>query len=102
MFRDDEQGVRLAALCDEVARAPGSELVLLGDIFDLTAAQAPAKGLEAFARALDLPLDLRPMPPLPEVMRSIRECNPLALGALEKLAAMAPVTFVPGNHDRHL
>jgi len=102
MFRDAEQGHRFADLCVGIGRDPDNELVLLGDIFDLTAAHPPAKGLADFGRALDVPLEDRPPRPLPEIMRSIRECYPTALGALEALSSQAKVTLVPGNHDRHL
>ena len=101
MFHDQEQGQRFAELCEEVAKT-NSELVLLGDIFDLTAATPPAKGMSAFGRALQVPLEDLPPRALPRIMASIRENNPIALDALEKLAARAPVTLVPGNHDRHL
>ena len=102
MFRDPEQGHRFADLCAGVARSPDNELVLLGDIFDLTAAHPPRKGLTAFGVALDVPLEDKPARPLPAIMRAIRENNPVALDALEALSAEARVTLVPGNHDRHL
>jgi UDP-2,3-diacylglucosamine pyrophosphatase LpxH len=102
MFRDAEQGQRLADLCLDVARGTDNELVLLGDVFDLTAARPPAKGLAAFGRALDLPLEDFPAPPLTRIMAEIREFNPIALDALEALSSEARVTLVPGNHDRHL
>src|SRR5437762_1909424 len=44
MFRDPEQGLRFADLCAGIARNPENEPVLLGDIFDLTAAHPPHKG----------------------------------------------------------
>ena len=102
MFRDGEQGHRFADLCTAIGRNPENELVLLGDIFDLTAAHPPRKGLAAFGRALNVPLEDREPRPLPQIMQTIRECNPVALDALEALAADAKVTLVPGNHDRHL
>jgi UDP-2,3-diacylglucosamine pyrophosphatase LpxH len=102
MFHDQSQGLRFADLCTHVARTPGSELVLLGDIFDLTAAMPPLKGLDAFGRALDVPLDERPARDLASICAAIREGNPVALDALEMVCAEAPVTLVPGNHDRHL
>ena len=102
MFRDPEQGHRFADMCAAIARSPESELILIGDIFDLTAAHPPAKGLEQFGRALDVPLENRAPLPLPEIMRRIREFNPVALDALEALSREAQVTLVPGNHDRHL
>lgn len=102
MFRDPVQGLRLADLCAVLARNPGSELILLGDIFDLTAAHPPRKGLSAFGLALDVPIEDKPPRPLPAMMRAIRESNPVALDALESLSREVPVTLVPGNHDRHL
>ncbi len=102
MFRDSEQGHRFAEVCTGIGRNPDNELVLLGDIFDLTAAHPPPKGLADFGRALDVPLEDRPPRPLPEIMSGIRECYPTALGALEAVSSEARVTLVPGNHDRHL
>ena len=100
MFRDDEQGHRFAELCAGIGE--GSELVLLGDVFDLTAACPPAKGLSAFGRALEVPIEDLPAVSIAEVMGQIRAHNPIALEALEKLSARAQVTLIPGNHDRHL
>ena len=102
MFRDDDQGRRFTEVCERVASEPDGELVLLGDIFDLTAACPPHKGLTQFGVSMDVPIEDKPPRPLPAVMKSIREHNPMALEALEKLSAQARVTFVPGNHDRHL
>jgi len=102
MFRDPEQGLRFADLCSGIARNPDNELILLGDIFDLTAAHPPRKGLTAFGVALDVPIEDKPPRPLPAIMKTIRESNPVALDALESLANEAKVTLVPGNHDRHL
>ena len=85
MFHDQSQGMRLADLCSVVARTPDSELVLLGDIFDVTASLPPARGLGKFARTLDVPLEERPAPPLTSICASIRENNPVALDALEGL-----------------
>src|SRR3989442_5994221 len=102
MFRDDDQGLRFSEVCERVASGPDGELVLLGDIFDLTAACPPHKGLTQFGVSLDVPIEDKPPRPLPAVMKSIREHNPMALEALEKLSAQARVTFVTGNHDRHL
>ncbi len=102
MFGDDRQGLRFAELCANIGREPDSELVLLGDIFDVTAACPPHKGLTQFGLSLDVPLEDRPARPLPAILRSMREGNPVALDALEALAAQARVTLVPGNHDRHL
>ncbi len=102
MFRDDDQGRRLSELCEQVARDPEGELILLGDIVDLTAACPPHKGLTQFGVALDVPIEDKPPRPLPAILRSIRESNPIAFEALEKLSGRAKVTLVCGNHDRHL
>lgn len=102
MFRDEDQGKRFAELCEKVARDPESELVLLGDIFDITAACPPHKGVTQFGLTLDVPIEDRPAPPLPAILKSIRESNPVALQALETLSAQARVTLVAGNHDRQL
>jgi UDP-2,3-diacylglucosamine pyrophosphatase LpxH len=102
MFRDSDQGFRFADICSGIARNTGSELVLLGDIFDLTATQPPPKGLAQFGRALDVPLEDKPTRSIAQVMKDIRETNAVALDALEALSNEAEVTLVPGNHDRHL
>ena len=102
MFRDSDQGFRFADICAGIARNTGSELLLLGDIFDLTATQPPPKGLSQFGRALDVPLEDKPTPSIVQVMKDIRETNAVALDALEALSNEAEVTLVPGNHDRHL
>ena len=102
MFRDEDQGRRFTEVCDRVSGEADGELVLLGDVFDLTAAIPPHKGLTQFGVSLDVPIEDKPPPPLPAVMRSIRESNPVALQALEDVSQKAKVTLVPGNHDRHL
>ncbi len=102
MFRDQDQGRRIAELCERVASEPGSELVLLGDILDLTASIPPHKGVTQFGLSLDVPIEDKPARPLPAILRGIRECNPVAIEAIEKLSGRAPVTLVTGNHDRHL
>ncbi|MFL5412018.1 MAG: metallophosphoesterase [Myxococcales bacterium] len=102
MFHDQSQGLRFAELCTNVARHDDGELILLGDIFDLTAAVPPARGVEGFYRALDVPYEARTAPALARTCAAIREHNPIALDALEALSQEAKVTFVPGNHDRHL
>src|SRR3954466_4343411 len=102
MFRDPDQGTRFADLCAGIARGEDNELIPLGDIFDLTAAHPPRKGLTAFGVALDVPIEDKPAPPLTAIMRAIRESNPVTMDALEALSTRARVTIVPGNHDRHL
>ncbi len=102
MFHDPVQGQALAALCAEVRQRDG-ELILAGDIFDITAAMPPLHGLTRFGRAMGVhSIEDRPRPSLAEVLISIRKNNPAALDAVEQLARERPVTLVPGNHDRHL
>ena len=102
MFHDPVQGKALAGLCAEVARRSG-ELILAGDIFDVTAAMPPARGLTRFGRAVGAgKIEDRPARTLAEVLQSIRKNNPMALDALEALSRDCLVTVVPGNHDRHL
>src|SRR5437868_13226152 len=78
MFHDHSQGMRFAELCSFVSRTPDSELLLLGDIFDVTASLPPSRGLGAFGRALELPIEDRPARPLAEICASIRQNNPVA------------------------
>ena len=96
MFHDQSQGLRFAEMCSHVGRHDDGELILLGDIFDLTAAYPPARGLEGFYKALEVPHDPRTPPPLDRLCVAIRENNPVALDALEALSLDAKVTFVPG------
>jgi UDP-2,3-diacylglucosamine pyrophosphatase LpxH len=102
IFDDQTQGWKLADLCSHVARASDPELILLGDVFDVTAAVPPPRGLAQFARTLDVPIEERPPPSLAQTCASIRENNPIAFDALEALAGECKLTLVPGNHDRHL
>jgi UDP-2,3-diacylglucosamine pyrophosphatase LpxH len=102
MFRDGDQGMRFADLCAHVARTPDSELVMVGDVFDLTAAIPPPRGLSTFGKEMGVPVDDKPARTLEQIMSSIRDHNRVALDALESLANDAKVTLVPGNHDRHL
>jgi len=102
MFHDKRQGIVFADLCAQIART-GGELVLLGDVFDITASTPPLRGLTEFGEAVGVPgIVDRPAPPLEQILQSMRKNNPIALDALEGLAAEQPVTLVPGNHDRHL
>jgi UDP-2,3-diacylglucosamine pyrophosphatase LpxH len=102
MFHDPVQGQALAGLCAEVRKRDG-ELILAGDIFDITAAMPPLHGLTRFGHAVGVhSIEDRPRPTLAEVLVSIRKNNPAAVDAIEALARERPVTLVPGNHDRHL
>jgi UDP-2,3-diacylglucosamine pyrophosphatase LpxH len=102
LFHDPQQGRALEALCEEVRRRQG-ELVLAGDIFDVTAAQPPKRGLGEFGERVGASgIVDRPQRDLAEILGAMRENNPAAFLALERLAADRPVVLVPGNHDRHL
>jgi UDP-2,3-diacylglucosamine pyrophosphatase LpxH len=101
MFHDASQGQRLADLCAELSAESG-ELILCGDIFDFTAMQLPPRGLDAFADAVEMPELMKPRQSLLEMCQRIRAHNRVALGALEAAAEEMPVTFIAGNHDRHL
>ena len=100
MFRDPDQGARFADLCAGIANGDDNELVLLGDIFDLTAAHPPHKGLTAFGVALDVPIEDKQPRPLAAIMRSIREANPVAMDALEALSGKARKPATPTARDR--
>jgi UDP-2,3-diacylglucosamine pyrophosphatase LpxH len=102
MFSDERQGRALAGLCERIARDDGSELILLGDTFDLTSMQPPPKGLERFFRRLEVPLAPPPRRTLPQLLEAVRESNPVTWEALAKLAKRARLTIVPGNHDYQL
>ena len=100
LFDDGRQGERLQALCRQIGE--GDELVLLGDVFDFTAMTPPQRGLEHFFEQMEVPYEPRPARDLRALCAAARASNPLALKALAELATRAPVTLVPGNHDRHL
>ena len=102
LFADDRQGQKLAELCERIARDDGAELILLGDCFDFTAMQPPPKGLERFFKELEVPREPPPRRPLPALLASVRESNPVAFEALAKFSQRAQLTVVPGNHDHHL
>src|SRR2546421_55073 len=59
LFRDDRQGAKLASLCERVARGD-AEVVLLGDVFDLTAMNPPARGLDRFFAELGVAAEPKP------------------------------------------
>ena len=101
LFRDERQGVKLAGFCERLAR-DGAEVVLLGDIFDLTAMNPPPRGLDRFFADLRLPARPQPRRDLRQLLESVRDSNPRAMRALSELSRRVPVTFVPGNHDHQL
>jgi UDP-2,3-diacylglucosamine pyrophosphatase LpxH len=105
LFHDGRQGMVFADLCAHISRV-GGELVLLGDVFDVTASTPPRKGMTEFGKAVGVPtiFDLTPgeRPTVAGILGNIRKHNPRAVDALDALSEEVPVTFVPGNHDRHL
>lgn len=101
LFRDERQGVKLAGLCERIAR-DGHEVVLLGDIFDLTAMNPPPRGLDRFFDELRVPARPKPRRDLRQLLEAVRDGNPRAIQALSELSRRVPVTVVPGNHDHQL
>ena len=101
LFRDDRQGRALASLCEQIAH-DGGELVLLGDIFDLTAMTPPEKGLRRFFARLAVEAEPRPRRPVAALVSAGARANPLAIDALARLSERVRVTLVPGNHDHQL
>jgi UDP-2,3-diacylglucosamine pyrophosphatase LpxH len=100
LFRDERQGRALAALCERIARE-GAELVLLGDIFELTGMTPPDRGLSRFFERLEVDVDPPPRRPVSALVSAAARTNPQATDALARLSERARVTLVPGNHDRH-
>ncbi|MFL5311107.1 MAG: metallophosphoesterase [Myxococcales bacterium] len=101
LFRDDRQGAKLATLCERMAR-DGAEVVLLGDIFDFTAMNPPARGLDRFFAELGVAGEPKPARDVRRLLEAVRESNPRAVSALAHLSRRVPITLVPGNHDHHL
>jgi UDP-2,3-diacylglucosamine pyrophosphatase LpxH len=101
MFDEDRQGVALERLCERVEAEKG-ELILLGDVFDLTAMTPPPRGLPAFGRKMGLAMGEAPERP-PEVLSAAaRRRHPRTIAAIANLARSRAVTVVPGNHDHPL
>ena len=101
LFRDERQGRALASLCEKIAH-DDAELVLLGDIFDLTAMTPPERGLRRFFARLAVETEPRPRRPVAELVRAGARANPHAIDALARLSERVRVTLVPGNHDHQL
>ena len=101
LFRDDRQGRALASLCERIA-GEGAELVLLGDIFDLTAMIPPEKGLHRFFARLAVQVEPQPRRPVAALVSAGARANPQAIDALARLSERVRVTLVPGNHDHQL
>ena len=98
LFRDERQGAAIAGLCERIAREH-AELVLLGDIFELTGMTPPERGLDHFFRKLDVEIEPRPRRPVAALVSSAARANPRAIDALARLSERCRITVVPGNHD---
>src|SRR5437660_3829376 len=101
LFRDDRQGAKLASLCERVVR-DDAEVVLLGDVFDLTAMNPPARGLDRFFAELGVAAEPKPARGVRRLLEAVRDSNPRAIGALSGLSRRVPVTLFPGKHAHHL
>src|SRR5207237_9342324 len=102
LFDDDRQGRKLESLCARIAEEEGAELVLLGDTFDLTSMLPPRRGLQEFARRVDVPIEAPPRRSAPELCAAAAADNPRPVEALARLSERYQVTLVPGNHDWQL
>jgi UDP-2,3-diacylglucosamine pyrophosphatase LpxH len=106
LFTDAKERVFVALAAELDLR--GGELVLAGDVFDLTAMSAPAMGLGDFFRdALprDLGAGLRASVPARSAalrLESIHRRFPAFFEALRPLAHAGRLTILPGNHDCEL
>src|SRR5438309_782937 len=101
LFCDDRQGRAIASLCERIARE-NAELILLGDIFDLTGMTPPERGLRRFFARLEVEVEARPRRPVAALISAAARANPRAIDALARLSERTRVTLVPGNHDYQL
>jgi UDP-2,3-diacylglucosamine pyrophosphatase LpxH len=101
LFRDDRQGRALASLCERIAREDG-ELILLGDIFELTGMTPPERGLKRFFKKLGVDMEVPARRPVSALVAAAAQANPRAIDALARLSDRSRLTFVPGNHDHQL
>jgi UDP-2,3-diacylglucosamine pyrophosphatase LpxH len=101
MFDEERQGLALERLCARIEAEKG-ELVLLGDVFDLTAMTPPSRGLHAFGRKMRVPIEERPARSPETLGAATKRRHPRSLAAIAALTAKCPVTIVPGNHDHPL
>ena len=99
MFREDRQGKCVEALCARIEAEGDGELVLLGDVFDLTAMRPPQRGLPAFGRKMGIALPDPPERSPRELCAAARRRHERTLSAIAALSRTAKVTLVPGNHD---
>src|SRR5579863_2713815 len=104
LFTDAKETI-FVQMAEEI-RAGGSELILAGDVLDLTGLQPPAKGLdEFFAKVLppEIAVPVRvPMRSVTARVRAVQERFPLFFRALQPLAKEGRLHIIPGNHDFEL
>jgi UDP-2,3-diacylglucosamine pyrophosphatase LpxH len=101
MFDEERQGRAIERLCARIEAEKG-ELVLLGDVFDLTAMTPLSRGLHAFGKKMGVAVEERPVRP-PEVLgAATQKRHPRTLSAIAALTRTCPVTLAPGNHDHPL
>ena len=99
MFHEERQGKAIEALCARIEAEGNGELVLLGDVFDLTGMTPPKRGLPAFARKMGIALPDPPERSPRETCAATRRRHERTLTAIAALSRTAKVTLVPGNHD---
>ncbi|GAC1538189.1 MAG: hypothetical protein NVS3B10_29490 [Polyangiales bacterium] len=102
MFHEDRQGETIERLCARIEAERDGELVLLGDVFDLTGMTPPPASVKKFGRKLGVTLEERPIRSPVELCAAARLRHGRTLAALAGLAKHARVTLVPGNHDHAL
>lgn len=101
MFDEGMQGKRMAALCERIAGEGEGELVLLGDIVDLTAMQPPPRGVAKFGKKMGIDLHDAPERDPVAMCAATRLRHAATLAAIAGLPERVRVTLVPGNHDHH-
>ena len=99
MFHESRQGKAIVSLCERIGAERDGELVLLGDVFDLTGMAPPIRGLSKFGRKMGISLDDRPVRSPIELCTAARPLHGATLHALAELSKHRKITLVPGNHD---
>ena len=101
-----EKESAFVCLAKEIHERAG-EMVLAGDIFDLTGMTPPLRGLDLFFAEV-LPPEAQRRPEvirasvhrsIPEMLEALKASFPRFFEALSGLARERRVTFMPGNHD---
>ena len=101
MFDEAEQGKNMAALCARIAGEGEGELVLLGDIFDLTAMQPPPRGVAKFGKKMGIELHDAPERDPVAMCAAVKQRHTRTIAAIAGLPKSVRVTLVPGNHDHY-